>query len=464
MAKKLLFLTGHLAENRLIETIRSIGLEDGSWSVHNIGIKVAALMTEAIIRNRLKAPVNAERVILPGRVRADVDNLSKYYGVTFERGPDEFIDLPLYLGKSGRPPDLTQHDMKIFAEIIDAPGMSLDNILQKALAYRSKGADVIDIGCQPDTPFPNLEVIIRTLKDRGLKVSVDSGDTTELRRAALAGADYLLSLDETSIDVVSNSSSIPILVPRPHGDLASLLRAIDKAVEMRIPHIADPILDPINFGFTASIERYFELRKHRPDTDILMGTGNLTELTDADSLGLTAALLGIASELRINNILVVQVSPHTCRTIEEHDAIRRVMFRSREDRTLPKGLDGGLISLHDLKPFVSQPQEIEKISSDVRDENYRIEVAVDGIHIYNRNGHYVTQNPFEVFSKLGVDDDASHAFYLGYEMAKAEIALTLGKRYSQDNPLEWGVSAEKRNDKNLHHGPIGKLIKKGNKI
>ncbi|MGE5266376.1 MAG: DUF6513 domain-containing protein, partial [Deltaproteobacteria bacterium] len=48
MAERLLFLTGHLAEPRLVETIRGIGLEAGSWQVRNIGIKVAALMTDAI--------------------------------------------------------------------------------------------------------------------------------------------------------------------------------------------------------------------------------------------------------------------------------------------------------------------------------------------------------------------------------------------------------------------------------
>src|SRR5512139_188130 len=38
MAERLLFLTGHLAEPRLVETIRGIGLEEGSWHVRNIGI------------------------------------------------------------------------------------------------------------------------------------------------------------------------------------------------------------------------------------------------------------------------------------------------------------------------------------------------------------------------------------------------------------------------------------------
>ena len=34
--------------------------------------------------------------------------------------------------------------------------------------------------------------------------------------------------------------------------------------------------------------------------------------------------------------------------------------------------------------------------------------------------------------------DTSHAFYLGYELAKAMTALTLAKQYEQDEALTWG--------------------------
>ncbi len=459
MAQKLLFLTGHLAEPRLTQTVAEVGLPDGSWRVHNIGIKVAALMTEAIVRNRLKGPLAADRVILPGRCRMDLKSLSDHFGVPFERGPDELVDVPQYLGKGGKPPDLSKHDLRIFAEIIDAPGLEVEAIVARALEHKEAGADVIDIGCQPDVPFPQLEEVVGALKAVRLKVSVDSGDVDELRRAARAGADYVLSLDETSLDAVAGTTCVPILVPKPHGDLASLIRAVDLARKNGIPHIADPILDPIHFGFTVSIERYAELRRQRPDTEILMGTGNLTELTDADSQGVTAMLLGICSELRIQNVLIVQVSPHTRRTVEEHDAVRRLMFRAREDQSLPKGYGGGLLGLHDLRPFPVSSEEIAKGASGVRDANFRIEVANDGVHIYNRDGHHVAKDPFDLYSKLGVEADGSHAFYLGYELAKAEIALALGKRYAQDNPLDWGIAADRKSDDLIRHAPEGATLK-----
>ncbi len=463
MAQKLLFLTGRLAEPRLKDTVAGMGLPDGSWHITNIGVKVAALMTEAIVRNRLKEPLDATRVIVPGRVRMDLASLGKHYGVPFERGPDEIIDLPQYFGKDGTPPDLSRYDMRIFAEIVDAPTFPVAKLLERGLELKAKGADVIDIGCQPDVPFPHLEEAIAALSRAGLTVSVDSGDVAELARGAKAGADFVLSLDETNLDAIAGTRAVPILLAKPHGDLQSLLRAIDRAQELGLPHIADPVLDPIHFGFTASLERYAALRRARPDVEILMGTGNLTELTDVDSQGMTAALLGICSELKIRNVLVVQVSAHTRRTVEEHDAARRVMYRARADKSFPKGYGGGLLSLHDLRPYPQTPEQIAETASAVRDQNYRIEVGEDGIHIYNRDGHHVSGDAFELFGKLGVETDGAHAFYLGYELAKAEIARALAKRYTQDGGFDWGVAADRKAEDLTRHAPEGATLKAARK-
>jgi len=202
------------------------------------------------------------------------------------------------------------------------------------------------------------------------------------------------------------------------------------------------VIDPIHFGFMTSLTRYAELRNRLPGADILMGTGNLTELTDADSSGVTAMLLGICSELHIRNLLVVQVSPHTRRTIEEHDAARRIMFAARADASLPRDYGAALLQVHGRKPFPNTPGEIAEIARAVTDDNFRIEVAEDGIHVYNRHGHYIEQDAMALFARLGVERDGAHAFYLGAELTKAEIAWRLGKRYAQDEPLDWGCAAD----------------------
>lgn len=308
---------------------------------------------------------------------------------------------------------------------------------------RKSGADVIDLGCLPDTPFPHLEESVCALKAAGHLVSIDSANQQELARGAKAGADFILSLDEGSLDIAEATRATPILVPAPHGDLDSLIRAAKKAEQRGLSFIIDPILDPIHFGFAASLARYVETRRRLPGVEMMMGTGNLTELTEADSVGVTALLVGVCSELDIHNVLTVHVSPHTRRSIEEHDTARRLMFAAREDGALPKGYNAGLLQLHDLAPYPSSAEELAELAKVVRDANFRIATAEDGIHIFNRDGHHVSSDALSLFPKLGVEADGAHAFYLGTELAKAEIAFALGKRYAQDEPLDWGCGTDK---------------------
>jgi dihydropteroate synthase-like protein len=442
MAERILFLTGHLARPRLEKVLA--GAELGfAWSIVDIGVKVAALMTETIIIRRLPRPVMVDRVMVPGRCRADLARLAAEFGVPFERGPEELKDLPAWFGKRGHALDLSRHDMRIFAEIVDASALPIDAILARARQMCAAGADVIDLGCLPDTPFPHLEEAVQELKANGIRVSVDSADPHELLRGGRAGAGFLLSLTEKTLDVAAETGAQPVLIPEPHGDLPSLWRAAEAADRRGIAAMLDPILDPIHFGFMPSLTRYAEVRRRLPDAEILMGTGNLTELTDADSGGATAMLLGICSELHIRNLLVVQVSPHTRRTIQEHDAARRIMFAAREDASLPKDYGSALLALHDRKPFPYSAAEIAELAAQVKDDNFRIEIAEDGIHVYNRGRHEIAQDAFSLFARLGVEQDGAHAFYLGAELMRAEIAWRLGKRYAQDEPLDWGSAVDR---------------------
>ena len=441
MAENILFLTGHLARPRL-EAVLEAMHAGFDWKVLDIGVKVAALMTEDIIARRLPNPAEADKIMLPGRCRADLDRLSARFGVPFLRGPDELKDIPLYFGRARKVADMTRYDIQIFAEIVDASALPVEAILKRSEDYARKGANVIDLGCLPDTPFPHLEEAIRALKEKGYRTSVDSADPNELLRGGKAGADFLLSLNEDRLHIADKVASTPVLIPEEHGDLASLYRAMEALDAKGRKYLVDPVLDPINFGFMQSLERYAQVRRERPGAEMLMGTGNLTELTDADTTGITAVLLGIASELNIKNVLVVQVSPHTRRTVEEHDLARRVMYASRAEQDLPKDYADGLLALHSRRPFPQSVEEIEEAAREVRDKNFRIEIAEDGIHVYNRDGHHVAQDAFDLFPKLGVEKDGAHAFYLGAELARAETAWRLGKRYAQDEPLDWGVAAD----------------------
>jgi dihydropteroate synthase len=130
--------------------------------------------------------------------------------------------------------------------------------------------------------------------------------------------------------------STPVLIPGDAKDLASLERAVAVLERRGRSYLADAILDPIHFGFTDSIARYHALRRACPDAPIMMGIGNVTELTHADTIGMNALLFGIASELGLAAVLVVQVSEHARSVVREADVARRIMYAARRENALPK--------------------------------------------------------------------------------------------------------------------------------
>ena len=334
---------------------------------------------------------------------------------------------------------------------MDAPDLTVDQIVAKANKFVAQGANVIDLGCLPNKPFKHLADAIKALKQAGLRVSVDSMNSDELLLAGKSGADYLLSLTEKTLWIADVVEASPVLVPSVPSNMASLYRAIEICLKKGKPFYADAILDPIHFGLTESIVRYSKLRKKYPQIPILMGVGNLTELTDADTTGINAVLFGIISELNISAVLATSVSAHAVNAIAEADIARRVMHRAKQDNRLPRGYSTGLNGLHDRKPFSYNKDEIAEIATQIKDPSFRIMVSETGVHVYNRDGLQVDIDPFAFYPNLGVQNDASHAFYLGVELARAQIAQQLGKRYVQDEELNWGIGkAQNKDDRKSH--------------
>lgn len=211
MAEKLLFLTGKLAEPSLRKVLTEMAPLSFDYDIHQLGLSVAALMTDKMIARRLADyPLSDyDQIIVPGRCRGDLEQLSKEMAISIVRGPEEVKDLPLFFGRERKPIDLSHYDVNIFAEIVDAPDRDIDSIIERAQYYRSAGANVIDIGCLPAEKFPHMEEAIKALHDEGFKVSVDSLELDDLKRAGKAGADYLLSLTEHSYQLSEEVDAIP---------------------------------------------------------------------------------------------------------------------------------------------------------------------------------------------------------------------------------------------------------------
>ena len=83
------------------------------------------------------------------------------------------------------------------------------------------------------------------------------------------------------------------MLPDLGGTLDTLDESIDRLTAWGVPYLIDPILEPIGFGFTASLERYAEARRRYPLAEMLMGIGNITELTAADTTGVNALLIAV---------------------------------------------------------------------------------------------------------------------------------------------------------------------------
>ena len=458
--KHYLFITGKLAENNLRKVLENMDNLDFSYDIKCININVAALLTTDLILKKIGSVGAYQKIILPGKARGDISKLEKELGVEVERGPEELKDLPVMFGGEALKYDLTNYEVHIFAEITDAPFLTIPQILEKASALRDDGAEVIDLGCMPNHPFPHLTECIKELKKENFYLSVDSHNKEEIITASQAGVDYILSLKKDNFDIIDDIKSIPILIPNSSDDIESLYWCIEECKKRNRNFIADPILDPINHGFMNSLIRYHSLRHRYPEIHIMMGIGNITELTHADTTGITAILLGIISELKINHVLTTQVSNHCKTVIKETDLARRIMHAASVNNITPKHINDGLLSTHGAEKNSTEESEIEDLFQNVKDKNYRILLSDKGVNLFNKNGKMTAVDPYDFFDFINVEGDIGHAYYLGIELARAQIAYQLDKKYEQDEELDWGCLIDRVADDKLEFKDTRSTYKK----
>ena len=203
-----------------------------SYQINQVGVNVAALMSESILMRRLSENQNFDRIIVPGKFRGDLKRLSNYFKIPVQRGPDDISDLPDYFGIQKPDNQLKDYDCEIFAEIVDAAILPTEEI-KIAESYKKDGANVIDLGCMPDTDFDHLEESVRAVKSIGCKVSVDSANADELIRGSKAGADYVLSINQKNLKIMDEIQSIPILIPDTPGDLKSLEKLVKLMIKKK---------------------------------------------------------------------------------------------------------------------------------------------------------------------------------------------------------------------------------------
>ena len=438
----LLFVTGKLAEPSLRRTLDEVAPRAGfDYRVAVLPITVAALTTTPWIARHLSVPEGVDRVVLPGLCRGDLAAVAEATGVPVERGPEDLRDLPDYFNAArGAPADYGAFDIEILAEINHAARLGRDELLAQARAFRDAGADVIDVGCDPGDPWSGVADAVRALRAEGMRVSIDSFHPAEVADAVAAGAELVLSVNGTNLAAARDWGCEVVALPDVPDTLEGLDRTVETLAGRGVPFRIDPVLEPIGFGFAASLGRYLEVRRRYSDAQMLMGVGNLTELTDVDSAGVNVLLLGFCQEVGVRSVLTTQVI-NWCRScVRELDRARRLVRHSCTEHVLPKHFDPDLVLLRDPRLRVHGAEALAELAARLTDRNVRIFAERGALHVLSGRMHLEGTDPFELFAEMRRRDDfdPEHAFYLGYEMAKAVTALTLGKNYTQDQALRWG--------------------------
>ena len=442
--QRIVFVTGKLAAAPLRRLVADLSQRVGfDGHVVDVKISVAALMTPAWLVGKLQLPPGTQRVILPGNCRGELDVLRASLGdVVVERGPGDLRDLPEFFAhpEQGQA-DYGNYDIEILAEINHANRLSLKELLHSAEDLRRDGANVIDLGCTPGERWNDIGSATAELVARGIHVSVDSFDPGEVADACAAGAELVLSVHRDNCQTARDWGREVVVIPQ-HPDEPSWLDELRATVEelerAGVQYRLDPVLAPIGFGFASSLGRYLDVRRLFPEAAVMMGIGNLTEMTAADSAGINALLVGFCQELGIASVLTTQVIAWARGSVREIAVARQLMRFAVSQAMVPKYVDSRLVMLRDVRIPPPDTERLRQLAQQVRDPNFRL-FAEDGkITAFNNQRFEQSEDAFALFEQLGVTDPA-HAFYLGWEMMKASAALQLGKRYVQDQPLAWGL-------------------------
>lgn len=435
-----LFVTGRLAEFALRQVLDRLASEsEFDTEIAVLPITVAALMTSRWVARHLVVSSGIDKVILPGQCSGDLTPvIEKLEGIPVEKGPADLADLPRHFGRTGRTdPDYGAYQIEILAEVNHAPRLPIGELLVQARRFREQGADLIDLGCDPGSRWVGVKEAVAALREEGFRLSIDSFDPEEVGEAVEAGADLVLSVDSSNRQLAADWGVEVVVIPDRPGTLDGLDETAMFLERRGVPFRIDPILEPIGFGFAASLGRYLEVRRRYPGAPMMMGVGNLTELTDVDSSGVNMMLIGFCEELGIRSVLTTAVINWAQSSVREIDLARRLAHHAVTRRTLPKHVEPRLVMLRDPEVAEFGAENIAELHRRIRDRNWRIFAEGGTIHALNHDRLLQDTDPFRLFEQMGVSDP-SHAFYLGYELMKARTALTLSKSYRQDQALEWG--------------------------
>ena len=515
---KVLLITGALAEDIVKRYAKESSIETETLSLK---IAVAAFLTPQTIADALKTKklIDFNMILVPGLARGDTSLISKATGVPAFKGPRYAADLPTVLDSLcevqlsttvsaddllreklqqqaiqeiekteknreellKKPSSMLIGDlavgkdfpMRVLAEIVDAPSMDKESIQRTAKRFVEVGAHIIDVGMVAGESQPEkAQRIVEWVKQVvDVPVSIDTLDPAEIKAAVQAGAELVLSGDAGNIEEIAPFVTKVALVviptnqrqgyfPKKVQDRVKYLEEIiQKAKKLGVTRcLADLILEPSDILESFIAFNLFAARN--PAVPLFVGVSNVTELMDADSVGVNALLARLSQEVDASILLATEKSDKTKGTVAEEVAAAKMMFLAKKRGSVPKDLGIHLLILKDkrnreepydkklevggkviaaerLEPTVLDAGGMFKIALD-RSEGMLVAVHFTSIEMNKPINVIKGKTAETVYAKivtLGLVTQLDHAAYLGSELAKAEIALRTGKEYIQDSSL-----------------------------
>jgi dihydropteroate synthase-like protein len=471
---KVLAVTGKLAE----KDVRKYSQTD----VHVVDIDVAAFITPQHLQNVDLS--DYDLVLVPGLTSADWKRLEMEKGVKIRLGPIHAYDLQFVIPQierielshtipacrliskvkteeTKRMVDELEKSfsfkikhlsvggdsrMKVVAEIVDSTKLSERELAEKVRYYENSGADVIDLGIPLEVDYEKITQVVELVKEISeLPISIDTFDVKAIEKGVDAGVDMVMSISEKNIDALDLIDDQAVVVVERNPEI--LFELVERVKERTSKVIADPVLDAFP-GLIASILRYSKYREIDGETPVLFGAGNVTELSDMDSVGVNGMLAMIAEDIGANLLFTTEASPKTTGSVRELVTASYIVKGAKLRKTPPKDMGINLLVLKEKTSLSGcMPEnafEAKESGEFLRDPlgDFRIWIAGGKIICSHERLTVSGERAKEIYDtvlKKGLLSRLDHACYLGKELMKAEIALKLNKNYTQDQDLNFGI-------------------------
>ncbi len=439
-----LFVTGRLAEQPLRRVVESLASQVGfDYTVAVMPITIAALITPRWLARRIDVPEGITTVIVPGHCEGDLSAVEEVAKVPVERGPRDFRELPEYFGQQADAAEYGAWNIEIIAKIARADELSIDEILDRAANLADDGADAVLLSGS-GRPWKDLADLVRELREESQRVAVANVIPVDLLSAVPHGIELVVPADSKQQKAAAGLGC-EIVLQQTCMVEDQLGMAVEKAIERGTRFRLDPGLRAIGLGLAESLGQYLDARSRWPDVAMTMSFDTVTETTAVDSAAVHVLLMGLCQELGVGSVIVGQDSNWNRTAIRECHLARQVSRYVIEEKTPAE--EPGLLMLRDAAALQFGREELDHLTEILTDPSPRI-FAEDGrLHAIAAGKHLESEDPYDLFDQIVSSSertfDPEKAFYLGYEMAKAVTALTLGKTYRQDEALDWGLLTQR---------------------